>query len=140
VHSPDDWRAAATLEKAVSSDSTPVLCASPFIEAQYPRFSPNYALPGFLFSNLTYYPIRGKPRLFPFSPSEEAKKYAVSLLNSELVPAGRFVLYGSNYGSGYLMRYLATRPELAGWRTDSAHFGSILIVTFDAGLQQSARK
>jgi mannosyltransferase len=140
AHSPDDWRAAAALEKEISSDSTPVLCASPFIEAQYPRFTPHYALPGFLFSNLTYYPIRGKVRLFPFSPSRQAQAYAASLLNSELVPSRRFVLYGSNYGSGYLMRYLATRPELAGWKIDCAHFGSILIVTFEAGFQQSAKK
>jgi mannosyltransferase len=139
AHSPDDWRAAAAFEKALTSDSTPVLCASPFIEAQYPRFSPDYALPGFLFANLTYYPVRGKLRLFPFSPSKEAETYAASLLNSELVPSRRFVLYGSNYGSGYLMRYLARRPELAGWKIDSTHFGSILIVTFDAGLQTARR-
>ncbi|HKD04292.1 MAG TPA: glycosyltransferase family 39 protein [Bryobacteraceae bacterium] len=140
AHTPDDWRAAAAMEKAISTDSTPVLCASPFIEAQSPGFSPAYALPGFLFSNLTYYPIRGRLRLFPFSPSEQAEKYALSLLKNELVPARRFVLYGSNYGSGYLMRYLAKRPELAGWKIDSTHFGSILIVTFDAGLQQAIRR
>jgi hypothetical protein len=138
-HEPDDWRGASALERTFADDRTPVLCASPFIEAQPPVWTPEYPLPGFLFANLTYYPIRGKPELFPFMPSAQAQRYADSVFNEELLPAGRFVLYGSRLGTGYLFGYLAHRRELAHWRIEQKRFGDIFIALFESDRPQARR-
>jgi hypothetical protein len=131
-HDPDDWRSASAVERSFAGEQTPVLCVSPFIEAQSPVWTPGYALPGFLYSNLTYYPIRGKPRLFPFVLSPPAEQYASQLLTTELLPSRRFAIYGSLMGTGYLLRYLGHRHELDGWRLRTWHFGNIFIATFES--------
>ena len=129
-HDADDWRAAATAERSLANDRTPVLCPSPFIEAQPPVWTPDYRLPGFLYSNLTYYPIRGEVKLFPFIQSPEADRYAEKLLASDLVPARKFIVYGPRGGSNYLLKYLESRPELSGWSVQSQSFGNVTISTF----------
>ena len=131
-HEVDDWRAAAAVERSIADEQTPVLCASPFVEARWPVWRPNYPLPGFLYSNLTYYPVRGNLKLFPFVWSADAEKYADRMVTSELVPAGKFVLYGSAMGSGYLMKYFSTRAELLRWRVQTQRFGNILIARFES--------
>jgi Dolichyl-phosphate-mannose-protein mannosyltransferase len=132
-HDTDDWRAAAAAERRLADDRTPVLCASPFIEAQPPVWTPDYPLPGFLYSHLTYYPVRGKVKLFPFTQSAESNGYARKLLNSELVPAAKFIVYGPRGGSNYLVKYLTSLPELAAWHTRTMSFGNVTVTTFEAG-------
>jgi hypothetical protein len=132
-HDTDDWRAAAAAERVLADDRTPVLCASPFIEAQSPVWTPNYPLPGFLYSHLTYYPVRGKVKLFPFTQSAESNGYARQLLTSELVPAAKFIVYGPRGGSNYLVKYLTSLPELAAWHTRTQSFGNVTVTAFEAG-------
>lgn len=133
-HDPDDWRAAAAAERNLADDGTPVLCASPFIEAQPPVWTPGYPLPGFLYSQLTYYPVRGKVKLFPFIQSAESNGYARQLLNSELVPSSKFIVYGPRGGSNYLVRYLTSLPELAAWHARTTSFGNVTVTTFEASV------
>jgi hypothetical protein len=132
-HDTDDWRAAAAAERSLADDGTPVLCASPFIEAQSPVWTPNYPLPGFLYSHLTYYPVRGKVKLFPFTQSTESNGYARQLLGTELLPAAKFIVYGPRGGSNYLVKYLTSLPELAAWHTRTRAFGNVTVTTFEAG-------
>ncbi len=132
-HDTDDWRAAAAAERSLAGDLTPVLCASPFIEAQSPVWTPSYPLPGFLYSHLTYYPVRGKVRLFPFTQSAESNGYARQLLTAELLPAAKFIVYGPRGGSNYLVRYLTSLPELAAWHTQTRSFGNVTVTIFEAG-------
>jgi hypothetical protein len=137
-HDADDWRQASSIERAFADDDTPVLCASPFVEAKYPVWSPDYSLPGFLYANLNYYPIRGRVALFPFMRSAEALRYADRLVDSRLAPSGRFILYGSRLGSGYLFDYLKSRTELADWRVQTWRFGDIEVAAFES--QKMARR
>jgi hypothetical protein len=131
-HDPDDWRAAAAAERSFADDVTPVLCPSPFIEGQSPAWTPDYPLPGFLYSHLTYYPVRGNVKLFPFIQSPEANRYAQQLLNSELVPSAKFIVYGARGGSNYLVKYLTSLPELAAWHTQSRSFGNVTVTVFES--------
>jgi hypothetical protein len=131
-HDTDDWRAAAAAERSLADDRTPVLCPSPFIEARSPVWTPDYPLPGFLYSHLTYYPVRGKVKLFPFTQSAESNSYAQQLLHGELVLAAKFIVYGPRGGSNYLVKYLTSLPELAAWHTRGKSFGNVTVTIFEA--------
>jgi hypothetical protein len=115
-HHNSDWRAAAAAVNAVQIDQpVPVICPSPFIEARPPVWRPDYPLPGFLYAQLSVYPIRGSVFLFPFEPSREGEMYAASLLRGPLVKAGKFLIYGWEPQVQYWREWFAQRPELAGW-------------------------
>jgi hypothetical protein len=133
-HERDDWREAAALERTVAIDTTPVICPSPFIEAQPPLWTPNYPFPGFLYSHLQYYTLRGKLLLFPFASSPESERYLESLVGTKLVPAGRFVMYGSERSLHPLDRRLAGRREFAGWHRVSKRFDEISVTVYRAPL------
>src|ERR1035438_2057662 len=59
--------AASALGRWEAGDNVPVICPSPFIEAQPPTWRPDYPLQAFLYSNLTLYPIAGRAYTFPFA-------------------------------------------------------------------------
>jgi hypothetical protein len=65
-HAPSDWRNASRAVHALAGADTPVICPSPFIEAKSPVWTPDYPLPGFLYSYLSVYPTGGRQFLFPF--------------------------------------------------------------------------
>ncbi|MDE3197358.1 MAG: glycosyltransferase family 39 protein [Acidobacteriota bacterium] len=132
-HELSDWRTAAAVERIAAGPATPVLCPSPFIEAKEPVWKPGYPIQSFLYSQLSYYPLRGNLRPFPFERSELSDLYSTKLLASELVPARRFLIYGSLGGADYVARYLGSRPELQGWSSQVRAFGDVMIVEFDAG-------
>jgi len=131
-HEHDDWRDAAAFERSVASADTPVLCISPFIEAQPPVWTPSYPLPGFLSSSFLYYPISGVQRLLPFQPSAESERYAERLIRDEIVRSGKFVTYGSTRAVRIMDEWLAQRPELAHWRRDRAQFDMISVGVYRA--------
>jgi hypothetical protein len=131
-HERDDWRDAAALERTVAGAATPVLCPSPFIEAQSPVWTPDYPLPGFLYAHLPYYPLTGRVALFPFTPSRESERYAERLMGEQLVPSREFVLYGSTWSLRALARWFALRPELAGWHREWKSFDAISVVVYRA--------
>lgn len=115
-HHNSDWRAAARAVNALAlPPSVPVICPSPFIEARPPAWTPDYHLPGFLYSHLPVYPVNGNPVLFPFADSPEADDYATALVQGALPAAGRFVIYGGNMSARFWQNWFAKRPELAGW-------------------------
>jgi hypothetical protein len=134
-HAPSDWRGASRAVHEVASADTPVICPSPFIEAKSPIWTPDYALPGFLYSYLSVYPTGGRQVLFPFETSPEANAYARELSRDTLLRARRFVIYGGLGPAGYWRDWFLKQPELAGWRATSlGSFGDVLAVVFEPAI------
>lgn len=126
-----DWRAAAMAVNRLGPN-TPVICPSPFIEAQSPVWRPDYPLPGFLYAHLPVYPVHGREYLFPFKDSPEADQYAVSLCNDVFPSAGRFVIYGGRGNVRFWRDWFAQRPELDGWVNKRiGPFGDVDVVLFE---------
>jgi hypothetical protein len=130
-----DWRAAARLvnQSALAAD-TPVLCPSPFVEAKWPVWRPDYPLPGFLYAHLSVYGLSGRKYLFPFTSSPEAEQYAAKLCQDVLPKSRRFVLYGPDMNVRRWRDWFLRRPELAGWSARTLEsFGDVNVVIFDGG-------
>lgn len=122
----EDWRGATRAINAFGDSDLPVLCPSPFIEALSPKWTRNYGLPGFLYTHLAIYPVRGTPYLLPFRPSPEAEEYAGALAQGPLPAAGRFVIYGGKGNAKYWRDWLLARRELEGWSaTRLGDFGDV---------------
>ena len=116
----ENWRGAAQeINRTIASSPTPVICISPFIEARSPAWHPEYSLPGFLYSHLTAYPVRGQICPFPIHKSSQAERYAENLLGTAIPAAGRFVLYGKGADASVWRSWFAGRRELAGWSNRS---------------------
>ena len=133
-HSPSRWREAsqAIVEAGVQS-GTPVICPSPFVEAQSPVWYPNYPMPDFLSCHLLRYQPPGEKYLFPFLPSPEAEKFAAELTETKLAPARRFFLYGSDRTVRYWSDWFAHQPKLIHWSCRSlGEFGDVEAVVFEA--------
>ncbi len=143
-HERSDWRAAAQAVNASLLDSeTPVICPSPFVEGRPPIWRPDYHMPGFLYSHLPVYPIRGRVYLFPFVTTDEAAQrisvappdldqYAAGLTRDALVRSRRFMVYGGNGAVRFWRKWFLARPELAGWRMNRRYYGDVELATFDA--------
>jgi hypothetical protein len=130
-HEISGWREAARLARAEATDArTPIVCPSPFIEAREPAWRPDYPLPGFLYAHLPIYPLRGRPILFPFEISPDAERYAASVAEASLLPAGHFLIYGGAGNVRYWRKWFAARPEFAGWRNRMTPFGDVFLVEF----------
>lgn len=137
AHSPSDWRgAAAALRNWDGGGNAPVICPSPFIEAQPPVWQPDYPLTGFLYSNLAVYRMAGRIYPFPFTaPPFDTQvtvaNYAGSLAAGTLAPAGRFAIYGGDVAVQYWRRWFAARPELRGWQNRRlGKFGDVEVDVF----------
>jgi len=134
MHHESDWRRAAhTVDQwAVDDPSLPVLCPSPFVEAQPPVWQPAYALPGFVYCHLQVYPFRGRQYLLPFGDSPEAEHYLTSLAEGPIPAAGRFLIYGSSFSVRYWRNWFSVRPEFAGWhRENLGPFGDVVVELFE---------
>jgi hypothetical protein len=133
MHHGSDWRLAAhTIDQWASNDpATPVLCPSPFIEAQPPVWQPSYALPGFLYCHLPVYPFRGKPYLLPFEDSPEAKRYVESLADGPLAQSGRFFIYGGSGSVRYWRNWFSIQPQFSTWHRERlGPFGDVVVELF----------
>jgi 4-amino-4-deoxy-L-arabinose transferase-like glycosyltransferase len=116
-HHNSDWRGAARAVNALAlGPSTPVLVVSPFVEAKPPVWSPDYLLPGYLYSQLDVYSVNGKPYLLPYGDSSAGKQYAETLAQGVLPAAGRFLIHGPAADVARWREWFAARPEFAGWR------------------------
>jgi len=116
-HHNSDWRGAARAANALALGSTtPVLVVSPFVEAKPPVWSPDYPLPGYLYSPLDVYPINAKPYLLPYGDSPAGKQYAETLAQGTLPAAGKFLIHGPAADVARWREWFAARPEFAGWR------------------------
>ena len=131
-HHNSDWREAArTVNEWTVDASTPVLLPSPFIEAKYPVWRPDYPLPGFLYCYLPVYQITGKPYLLPFQRSPESERYAAEL-TSLLAKSPRFLIYGGDRNVFTWRNFFASRPELHGWGNRTARkFGDVAVEIFE---------
>jgi hypothetical protein len=117
----------------VRDSGTPVICPSPFIEAQPPVWSSDYALPGFLYAQLAAYPVKGATILLPARLSPEGELYAKTAIRERVAPAGRFVVYGGVYGVSHWTAWFTGQPELAGWkRRNVGSFGDVEVVLLEA--------
>jgi len=125
-----NWRSAAAALNALPQ-GTPVIVASPFIEAKAPVWRPDYPLPGFLYAQLEMYPLRQRTYLFPFKPCPEAKQYA-ERLEPGLAAAKRFAIYGGDANVRFWRDWFARQPDLAYWKTrDLGTFGDVQAVLFE---------
>ena len=130
-HDNSDWRAAALAVNSAAIDAqTPILCASPFIEARVPVWRPDYPLPGFLYAHLSVYPVKGKLFLFPFD-RHDAETYAASLMDSSLTAQRSFVIYGGQGNVDDLRKWFASRAERRNWSISNALFGDVGVTVFN---------
>jgi hypothetical protein len=133
-HEKSDWRGAVRmLNRPSDAAFTPVVCPSPFIEARWPVWRPDYPLPGFLYAHLPIYPLRGPIVLFPFESSPQAEDYAAGLLAGPLAAAHRFAIYGGAGNARWWRKWFAARPELAAWQNRLTRFGDVYVVVFQDG-------
>jgi len=89
LHHNSDWRAAAAaVNTAIESATTPVLCPSPYIEARQALVgNGRYRLPGFFYSHLEAYPIEGRVVQLPYEQGSGIPLPGMAGTN-------RFVVYG----------------------------------------------
>ena len=134
AHDPSDWRGAARQLHALNlSSDTPVICPSPLLEAKAPAWDFNYALPGYLYAHLDFYPIPGRPVLFPYGSAPEILADAAEEAGHSLFATGRFAIYGREIDVRFLSGWFAARPEFAGWRHASfGPFGNIGVALFES--------
>ena len=130
-HDHSDWRGAALAANQLAPNpAIPVICPSPFVEARTPVWNPDYPLPGFLYSHLPFYTLKGKVYLLPFE-SADGIAYAGSL-TTRLAAAGKFLVYGSDARVKYWRDWYAPRPELKNWRIQTREFGDVWLAVFSA--------
>jgi len=133
-HHDSDWRAAAAAvnQAEAGSGEVPVICISPFIEARPPVWTPAYPLPGFLYSYLSVYPIRGRIYLFPFETSPQAGSFAAALADGTLSQSRRFLIYGWGPQVRYWHAWFGRRAKFADWREHTlGPFADVDVVEFD---------
>lgn len=131
-HHNSDWRdAARTVNEWTVDPSTPVVLPSPFIEAKFPVWRPDYPLPGFLYSYLAVYQVRGAPYLLPFQRSLESEEYAAKLAGI-FSETPRFLIYGGDRNVFTWRNFFASRPELRGWGNRTLRqFGDVAVCIFE---------
>jgi hypothetical protein len=126
-HHNSDWRGAARTANALAlRPTTPILVVSPFVEAKPPVWSPDYPLPGYLYSQLDVYPVNCMPYLLPYGDSPAGKEYAGTLAQSTLPAAGKFLIHGPAADVARWREWFAAQPEFARWR--SSQLGPFLDV------------
>ena len=132
-HHNSGWREAAReINELDLGATTPVIYPSPFIEAKWPVWRPDYTLPGFLYCHTLVYPVVGAPYLFPYGSSAEGERYAADLLRGALFSAGRFVIYGGHGDVRLWRNWFTGRPELTGWRNRQlGPFGDVDVALFE---------
>jgi hypothetical protein len=132
-HHPSDWRDAARAVNDHAPDpSVPVICPSPFVEAQWPVWRPGYPVDTFLYSHLQVYQLKGGIYTFPFKTSREAEEFASILASDRLREANRFVIYGGDVNVHRWRDWFRGRAELADWTTkDLGPFGDVDAVLFE---------
>jgi hypothetical protein len=132
-HNKSNWRAAAkTIDELKLDPATPIICPSPFIEAESPVWRPDYRLPGFLYAHLPVYRLTGKPYLLPFQPSLEAEAYAARLSESVLDKWDRFVIYGGDHNVLFWRDWFGAQPALRAWSSRRlGPFGDVETVVFE---------
>ncbi len=139
----EDWRGMATLaDLAATRPDTPVVVPSGFAEAIRPNWTPDYKVPGFLYSQLYVYPVRGRIIPFPFSTLPEDQTYMKQLAADTLTRGDRFILFGGGENANVWLKFLLGLPELAGWHMNYRVSGGLLVAVFDrsgvAGLGDTA--
>jgi hypothetical protein len=133
LHHNSDWRRAAqVVNQWETAGIVPVICPSPFVEAEWPAWRPDYPLPGFLYSHLDVYRIRGPIYLFPFKETPEALAYADQLSKTKLVESGRFLIYGGQGNVRFWREWFEKQPEFARWRARRlGPFADVDVVLFE---------
>ncbi len=127
-----DWREAAAALNALPP-GTPVIAPSPFIEAKWPEWRPDYRLPGFLYAHLDCYRLRQPAFLFPFHRSWEAEAYAMKLI-PELEQSKRFAIYGGDANVRFWRGWFLAHREFSQWQARSlGNFGDVEAVELKAG-------
>jgi hypothetical protein len=134
LHHGSNWREAAReINRLGIQPDTPVVYPSPFIEAKFPVWKPDYALPGFLYCHLLPYPVGGTPYLLPYIDTTEAEQYAATIAAGALASSGRFLIYGGQLNVDWWRRFFSQRAPLAGWDSQKlGSFGDVEVVVFES--------
>ncbi len=129
-HTNQDWRGAARmLNQFAPTAATPIIFPSPFVEARSPIWRPDYPLPSVLYAPLAVYPLRGT--VLPFPRPLDAEQFAAGVVDSTLIPSGRFFLYTHKDSAAIWGPWLEARPELAGWTVRRrGDFGDVVVMEF----------
>lgn len=128
----EDWRTMAGIaDLAATSPDTPVVVPSGFAEGIRPNWTPDYQVPGFLYSQFYVYPVRGRIIPFPFSTAPEDEVYMKHLAADTLGRGDRFILFGGGENAHKWVNFLLQLPELAGWRMNYRLSGGLLVAVFD---------
>jgi Dolichyl-phosphate-mannose-protein mannosyltransferase len=131
-----NWRSAAAALNSLPS-GTPVVAPSPFIEAKWPDWRPDYPLPGFLYAHLNVYPVKQRMLLFPFHTSEQAENYATGLIPA-LIESGRFAIYGGDSNVRFWRRWFLAHAAFSQWSARSlGSFGDVEAVLLERGQVQA---
>jgi len=141
-HHPSDWREAArAVNEHATEQSVPVICPSPFVEAQWPVWRPGYPVRTFLYSHLLVYRLTGDIYTFPFRTSPEAEQFAAALASERLADRNRFVVYGGDVNVHLWRDWFRKRSELAGWIVkDLGPFGDVDAILFEKPTFWQARR
>ncbi len=111
------WREAAIAVNNLAAGA-PVICPSPFIEAQPPLWKPDYKLPGFFYAHLDAYPIHQPTILLPARLSPEGE----TLIRNATLP-DRVIIYGGVYSVNLWAQ------RLSGWHAHQAgSFGDVQVL------------
>jgi hypothetical protein len=134
-----NWRGAAQALNALPA-GTAVIAPSPFIEAKWPQWRPDYPLPGFLYAHLNVYQVRQQTFPFPFRASAEAERYATTLIPG-LAQAGRFAIYGGDANVRFWKGWFLAQAQLSRWSARSlGSFGDVEAVLLEANARGNAAR
>lgn len=92
THTGDDWRTAATVERSLASDDTPVLFRATLVESAQIEWLTEPEKRDYLLSMTSPYPLRGKIFVLPHRLTTEAHPYLDRIVRRELLAAPRFLL------------------------------------------------
>lgn len=136
-HADDDWRGAALAINQLAGPATPVLCPSPFVEAQPPGWYPGYPLVSFAYSTQVVYPIRGRVVPLPFSAPPTDEFFAAAVPRRDLAAAGRFFVYGHQINALFWEDWCRGQPETAGWTMRRlGPFGHVIVAEFERPVRE----
>jgi len=126
-----DWRGAAAIVNARADEDTVVFVHPAFIESKQLDWLTDPERRSYLLSPLSYYPMRGRVFVLPFTYEDATRHYMLQLVDRAMPGADR-ILFVTNFGGAGFGPWLDGRLGTDGWTTHLlATFGDMQVVQFD---------